>query len=372
MAQDFSRLGFGLMRLPRCPEDNTRYDLNQVRSMVDAFLSAGMTYFDTAFVYDGGDSEKAVKEILTDRYPRDSYTLATKLNARYAKNEEEAKQQIFTSLERTGAGYFDYYLLHAIMRENIQLYEDYHLWDYVRELKEKGLIRHWGFSFHHEAAMLDRLLTEHPEAEFVQLQINYADWNNPSVQAKECYEIARKHNKPIIVMEPVKGGTLAAPPSKITDILNAGDSAASPSSWAIRFAASLPGVKTVLSGMSNMAQMEDNLSYMKDFSPLNQSEQEMIQKVQDVLLQIDSIPCTNCHYCTAGCPREIPIPDVFSCMNKNLLYENLTGARKQYMNETKDSGKASDCIACGQCEAVCPQHISIISRLQECAAVLEA
>ena len=253
------KLGFGLMRLPKL-EDGT-IDVAQTADMVDMFMQAGLTYFDTAYVYEG--SEEAAGKALCARYPRDSYTLATKINAGAAKNEADAKQQIYTSLERTGAGYFDFCLLHAIMTKNVNLYDEYHLWDYVKELKEKGIVKHWGFSFHHTPELLEELLTKHPDTEFVQLQINYADWENPDVRSRECLEVCRKHGKPVIVMEPVKGGALANPPESVQKIMKETDPDASAPSWAVRFAASQEGVAMVLSGMSNTAQMADNLSYMK-------------------------------------------------------------------------------------------------------------
>ena len=360
------KLGFGLMRLPKLPSG--RMDMEQVKKMVDLFMEAGLTYFDTAYVYDSGDSERAAKEALVDRYPRESFTLATKMCAWMgAHNEETAKQQFYTSLERTGAGYFDYYLLHALQAGNYKTYDKYHLWDFVKEQKAKGLIKHWGFSFHATPDILDEILTAHPDAEFVQLQLNYADWENPDVTARENYEVARKHGKSIIVMEPVKGGALANPPTAVQEILREADPAASFASWAIRYAASLEGIITVLSGMSNIPQMQDNLSYMKEFKPLNAQEQTAVRKVQEVINGIRSIPCTACHYCTAGCPKKIPIPEIFAARNQQLVWGQLEDGRRAYTQAVADAGKASDCISCGQCERACPQQINVITRLKECA-----
>ncbi len=360
------KLGFGLMRLPR---KGPFIDVEQVKEMVDLFLDAGGTYFDTAFVYPG--SEAAIKKALVDCKPRESYTLATKCNALMALGEKAAKSQFHTSLERTGAGYFDYYLLHALMDDNYTKYERYHLWEFVNEQKETGLIKHLGFSFHGGPKVLDQLLRDHPEVEFVQLQINYADWESPSVAARANYEVARKHGKPIVIMEPVKGGHLADLPTEIKKLFQEYDPKASPASWAIRFAASLDGVLTVLSGMSNMAQMRDNLSYMADFQPLNGDEQKIIQQAQRILGHSAAIPCTACHYCTEGCPKHIPIPDIFAAMNKRLGSGQRAEAVSAYREATANGGRASECIGCGQCERACPQHLPVVERLKQCAKALE-
>ena len=365
------KLGFGLMRLPKEKDNPTKIDIERTKEMVDMFMKAGLTYFDTAFVYDGGESEKAAKLALVDRYPRESYTLATKLASFAATDEASAKQELLTSLERTGAGYIDYYLLHALQDGNYKKYDEWHLWDYVKEMKEKGLIKHWGFSFHSTPERLDEILTAHPDAEFVQLQINYADWNNPDVQSRACYEVARKHGKSIVVMEPIKGGTLANPPKAVRDLLKSANPNLSVASWAIRFVASLDGIISVLSGMSTEEQMEDNLSYMTDFKPLSDEEKQVIKKAQDILDGIDSIPCTSCHYCTDGCPMQIPIPEIFSARNKQLIWEQKEAGQADYDKAVANRGMASACIQCGQCEGVCPQHIDIINRLQDCAAAFE-
>ncbi|MCR4833010.1 MAG: aldo/keto reductase [Butyrivibrio sp.] len=365
------KLGFGLMRLPRVAGKENEIDIEQTSKMVDMFIEAGLTYFDTAFVYEG--SEEATRKALVERYPRDAYTLATKLNAGYSgcRNAEDAKKELEISLERTGAGYFDYYLLHALGKGNIDKYDSYGIWDFVKEMKEKGLIKHWGFSFHDTPEFLDELLTKHPDAEFVQLQINYADWDNPSVQSRACYEVARKHGKSIVVMEPVKGGALANPHQAVQDVFKKANPEMSVASWAIRFVASLDGILTVLSGMSNVQQMADNLSYMADFKKLTPEEEEVIKKAQETLKNIDSIPCTACHYCTKGCPMQINIPAIFAARNKQLIFNLTAQGQGDYDRAINGRGKASDCIACGQCEAACPQHINIIERLQECASNFE-
>ena len=369
--KDVFKLGFGLMRLPKL-EDGKSIDIEQTSKMVDLFIEAGGTYFDTAYVYDEGRSEEAARKALVDRYPRDKYTLCTKMNAWFGTPDEAAvKQQLQTSLERTGAGYFDYYLLHSIQRNNIDKYDNYGLWDLVKEQKEKGLIKYWGFSFHDDAEFLDELLTAHPDVDFVQLQINYADMENPDVQSKACYEVARKHGVSITVMEPIKGGVLADPIPQVKDIFTKANPDLSPASWAVRYAASLEGVITVLSGMSNIEQMEDNLSYMKDFKPLTEEEVKVVDAAKAAMDAVETIKCTACHYCTEGCPMNIPIPEIFAARNQQLVYNQIEGAKRRYAGITKDKGKASDCIACGQCESACPQHLGIIDYLKECVTNLE-
>ncbi len=369
MDLNIPKLGFGLMRLPR-NEDGT-IDVEQTAKMTDMFLDAGLKYFDTAYVYQG--SEEAARKALVERHPRDSYYLTSKLNAGAwaAKNKEEALAELQVSLDRTGAGYFDFYLLHALGKDNLKFYDEYDVWGFVREAKEKGLIRHYGFSFHDTPEVLDGILNDHPDVEFVQLQINWADWDNPAVQSRGCYEVCVKHNKPVVVMEPIKGGTLANPPADIVNLFKENAPDMSCASWAVRYVASLENVMVVLSGMSNTAQMADNLSYMSDFRPLDEKEQAVIAKAQEILASIEQIPCTGCHYCTNGCPMQIDIPSIFTAMNKNLIYGDFDDAKKRYERAVKEKGKASDCIHCLQCEDACPQHIEITSWLEKAAAALE-
>ena len=369
LGESTPKLGFGLMRLPKLADG--KIDIEQTKQMVDLFMDAGMTYFDTAYVYDGGESEKAAKAALVDRYPRERYTLATKLCAWMGpQDEESAKQQFFTSLERTGAGYFDYYLLHALQRTNYKTYDDFHIWDFAKEQKAKGLIKYYGFSFHADPDLLEELLCEHPDVDFVQLQINYSDWEHPGTASRECWEIARRHGKPVIVMEPVKGGALADPVPGVRKVLEEANPHASLASWAIRFAASLDGIITVLSGMSNLAQMLDNLSYMKNFKPLTEEEQAVIRRAQEALNMDTSIPCTSCHYCTDGCPMNIPIPEIFTVSNRQRGNAAFRG-RREYTIATTGRGKASACIECGQCENACPQQLKVMTHLKDCAALFE-
>lgn len=369
------KLGFGLMRLPLTnPDEASSIDAEQVKDMVDAFIENGFTYFDTAWMYCGFQSECAAKEALVDRYPRDSYTLADKLHAGYIKTREDRDKIFNEQLRKTGVEYFDYYLLHDIGVDHYKIYQELDCFTWLKEKKEQGLVRHIGFSFHDSAKMLDQVLTEHPEVEFVQLQLNYLDWDSEGVQSRKCYETAVKHGKPVIVMEPVKGGTLAKVPERAERMFKEYHPDMSVPSWAIRFAASNEHVMMVLSGMSNMEQLQDNMSYMADFQPLNEEEQEIIRKAVEIINSGIEIPCTGCSYCTEGCPQNIAIPKYFSLYNADLQECEEKGWKPQgeyYDRLTKTFGKASDCVECGQCESVCPQHLPVIRHLKEVAARFE-
>ena len=362
------KLGFGLMRLPK---KLTGIDIEQTKEMVDLFMAAGFTYFDTAYVYPG--SEAAAKKALVDRYARDSYTLATKINAAIpGLTEKMVKNQFETSLKRTGTGYFDYYLLHTLMDRNARKYDRFDLWNFAAQKKAQGLVRNVGFSFHDGPQLLDRLLTEHPEVDFVQLQINYADWESDKIAARRNYEVARAHNKQIVVMEPVKGGKLADPPEQVKKLMKAYAPDVSFASWAIRFAASLDGILTVLSGMSNTEQMRDNLSFMQDFKPLNAEERAIIRKAQEICQKSAAVPCTGCGYCKAGCPKGIDIPGVLEALNLHLVSGQSAQGKAAYDGLLNaGAGAASACIGCKKCEGVCPQQIGVTDALKQAASLYE-
>ena len=370
------KLGFGLMRLPQTdPADPAKVDVEQVKKMVDLFMAKGFTYFDTAWMYNGFASENVAKTALVDRYPRDSFTLADKLHAGFF-DSLDGRDEIFNAqLEKTGAGYFDYYLLHGIEADMYPKYERLDCFDWLLDKKAKGLVKHAGFSFHDTPELLDQILTKHPEMEFVQLQLNYLDWDSQWIRARSCYEMAQKHGKPVVVMEPVKGGTLARVPAEAEKLFKDHDPAMSVPSWAIRFAASLPGVMMVLSGMSSLAQMEDNLSYMENFKPLAEAERAMCFKAAEIINAQIAIPCTGCSYCTEGCPMHIAIPQYFSLYNEdmreNMQEKGWTINFTNYDMLTANFGKASACVQCGQCEGVCPQHLPIIEDLKKVAAHYE-
>ncbi len=359
--------GFGCMRFPMNGEE---VDIEQTTQMVDTFMQAGFNYFDTAHGYIHEKSEPALKACLTSRYPRESYILTNKLSESYFKKQEDIRPFFEKQLELCGVEYFDFYLMHAQCSENYDQYKKCHAYETALELKQEGKIRHLGISFHDTAEMLDQILTENPQVEVVQLQINYLDYDDPSVQGRLCQEVCKKHGKPIIVMEPVKGGHLVNLPAGAKTVLDELEGG-SPASYAIRFAAGVDGVFMVLSGMSDMAQMQDNISYMQDFEPLNAEEMNAIQKVQDIFKKMDVISCTACEYCLSGCPKKISIPNLFALMNTKQIYQDWSLGYYYNSVHTSEGRRASDCIKCGLCEKVCPQHLPIRDLLVEVANEFE-
>ena len=361
--KNVGKLGFGMMRLPRKGDG---IDIEETKKLVDAFMISRFNYFDTAFAYPG--SEEAIKEALVNRYPRKSYYLASKCAIwSGCKEKEDAEKELDISLERTGAGYFDFYLLHALNKDSAKTFEEWGLWEYFLKKKEEGLIKHLGFSFHDSPEVLDDILSKHPEAEFVQLQINWADWEDPKVQSKGSWEVARKHNKDIIVMEPVKGGLLADPHPLVKEVFSSSDPNASPASWAIRFASSLDGVMTVLSGMNTLEMLGDNVKTMWNFKGFDAKQMETIEKAREVFSSLPSIPCTKCDYCAKVCPMDIGISGTFAAMNTLLLYGNESIAKDRYKAMVINKGRKDPekCIKCGKCEEACPQHIEIRSNLEK-------
>ena len=363
------KLGFGLMRLPVL--EDGKIDIEQTKKMVDLFMEAGFTYFDTAWAYAG--SEDAIRQALVERYPRESFQLATK-NAAWinCSTREDAIAQFETSLEQTGAGYIDFYLLHNLGEHRTKYFDDFDMWTFVRDLKAQGKVRHIGFSAHCRADELEQIIEAHPEAEFVQLQINYADWESPSIESRKCYEVARRHNLPVIVMEPVKGGMLASPPQPVIELLEKAEPGSTPASWALRFAADLDGVITVLSGMSNVEQMEENIKVLEGFEHLSEGQRKVLEEARVMIEKYPVIPCTSCEYCSKVCPKNIGISGTFYADNLLTLYGNLPAALNQegWLVGGHGKARATECIKCGKCEDACPQHIAIREMLDKSIANL--
>lgn len=359
--------GFGCMRLPMKGED---VDYAETCAMVDYFIAHGFNYFDTAHSYIQGKSEVALRDCLVARYPRESYVLTNKLTNFFFKSEQDVRPFFEKQLKICNVDYFDFYLMHAQNRDKFEFFKKCRAYEQTMEFKKEGKIKHLGISFHDTAEVLDRILTEYPQVEVVQIQFNYVDFDDPAVQSKACYEVCRKHNKPIIVMEPVKGGNLANLPDDAKEVLDK-LGAASPASYAIRFAAGFDGMFMTLSGMSNMAQMKDNVAFMQDFKPLNEAEMKAIDDVRNVFKSKNLIPCTACRYCVDGCPKKISIPDLFACMNTNNTYNDRNAKYYYHHVHTKSGGKASACIGCGKCEKACPQHLEIRKLLKSVAKEFE-
>ena len=365
------KLGFGCMRLPVVDGDMERIDDELFCKMIDSFMEQGFTYFDTAYPYHNQKSEGAVKRCLVERYPREKFYLADKMPMWLAKEYADYGKIFKEQLERCGVEYFDFYLLHAMGKDRNAEAEQLGAYKFVQEMKAEGKIKHIGFSFHDTAEVLDEMLTNHPEMEFVQLQINYYDWESENVQSRKCYETAVKHGVPVIVMEPVKGGTLASLAPEAAAVLHGLNPEASYASYAVRYAASLEHVFMVLSGMSDFAQLEDNTSYMKEFAPLTAEEQEGIAKVVEELAKLPTIPCTKCRYCVDGCPQKINIPALFTAYNNVVQFGDNAVSRRSYENAIKERGLASACVECGLCEAQCPQHLEIRELLKTVTQTFE-
>lgn len=359
--------GFGCMRLPMA---NGEVDIKEMNRMVDIFLESGFNYFDTAHGYLQGKSEKALKVSLTDRYERSRFILTNKLTNFFFKKEEDIRPFFEQQLKDCGVKYFDYYLMHAQGADNFKFFKSCRAYETAFALKEEGKVKHVGISFHDKAEVLEQILTEYPQIEVVQIQFNYVDYDDPAVESRKCYEVCRKYGKPVIVMEPVKGGNLVNLPESAKDIFDElGEG--SPASYAIRFAAGFEGIDMVLSGMSSYEQMIDNIGYMKEFQPLSDNEMEAVRKVQEIFKGMNLIPCTACRYCEAGCPKKIAIPDLFAVMNTKQIYHDWN-ADYYYNNvHTAQGRKASDCIKCGKCEKACPQHLEIRRLLEDVAKEFE-
>ncbi len=360
--------GFGCMRLPM---KKGQVDLEETSRMVDSFIENGFNYFDTAHGYLGGKSETALKACLTSRHPREEYLLTNKLSRGMFQKSPEGVRKFFNSqLEACGVEYFDFYLMHAQNSEYFEEYKSCKAYETAFELKEEGKIRHVGISFHDKAEVLDRILTEYPAIELVQIQFNYLDYEDAGVQSRMCYDVCCKHGKPVVVMEPIKGGTLAHLPEEAAKVLEGLGTGASQASYALRYVASFPQIIMTLSGMNSLEQMKDNIATMGDFKPFDDQEMAAVSKVRDLVLGKRLIACTACRYCTDGCPMDIPIPDLFADLNAKSIHKDWN-SDWYFMVHTQGHGKPSDCIECGQCEGVCPQHLPVIETLKKVAKVFE-
>ena len=368
------KLGFGCMRLPLLnPADQASFDKEQLKRMVDTFIERGFTYFDTAWMYHNFQSEEVLKEVLVQRYPRDKFTITSKLPIMMIYTEAKQRETFERQLQKVGVDYFDYYLVHSLNENTYKNAVKLHSFEYLQQLKAQGKIKHMGISFHDSAELLDRILTEHPEIELVQIQLNYVDWNSDSIQSGKCYEVICKHNKPVVVMEPIKGGTLANVPEEVKSMFKQSEPDLSVASWAIRFAASQPQVMMVLSGMTSYEQLDDNNSYMQDFKPLSEDQMALTTKAAEIINSTIAVPCTACRYCVKGCPKKIAIPEYFSLYNQKKRFgkKGFVTEVAYYNNLIVDHGKASECIECKKCEKICPQHIKVSEVMKDVAKEFE-
>lgn len=364
------KLGFGCMRLPLLDaNDQTSIDIEQFKQMVDEFIAGGGTYFDTAFVYHEGTSEVALRQALVERYPREAYTVATKCLAWAQPDKKSAQGTLAISLERLGLDYVDFFLLHNVGGPRTAKFDEYDMWNFAAEAKAKGLVKHVGFSMHDGPETLDELLTAHPDMDFVQLQVNYLDWEDPVIQSRKCMEVAAKHGVPVVIMEPVRGGRLADLPERVASVLKGADPDKSLASWAYRFCYNLPNVITVLSGSSTLDQMKENVAEWKANEPFSEAEQKAMNEASEVLRSMANIPCTNCRYCVKDCPQGVAIPNILGLLNLEAMTENNEFVKGQYAWQAK--APASECIECGACEDMCPQGIDIITQLKIAAEHFE-
>lgn len=364
LGEEIGKLGFGLMRLPRLEDGSFDHEL--ICQMVDRFLEAGFTYFDTAWVY--GGSEEEIARALVQRHPRESYQLATKAISwiGYTK-PEEAQAQFHQSLERTGAGYFDFYLMHMTGGQRSQVFDLLGMWDFVAGLKERGLVKHVGFSHHGTPEELDEIISAHPQVEFVQLQVNYLDWENPVNQSRACLEVAAKHGVPVVVMEPLRGGLLAEPPDNVARVFAEAEPKQSPAAWGLQYVANQPNIITVLSGMNSMEQMEDNIAALTGFKGFAEGQQDVIDKAMAEFATFDLVPCTGCNYCAKSCPQNVGISGAFLAMNADIMFGRHV---QEWINWGSGKNPPSACIECYACEAMCPQGISIVDELKRAAELI--